>query len=225
MVWIESHQPLRNHPKLFSLMESLKITRRDAIGLLHLLWWWCADYAKDGQLDKVSLTHLCRELDWTGDKDQLLDALVECGFVDRNPLRIHDWPEYRLHFEAMAERVERKRDGARRRAKDYRERKALRHAPEKRDVMQSNADTRPEQPEQNNQLRVRKTFSKPTAEEVATYAKSIEFALNGSEFVDYYESKGWLIGKSPMRDWKATVRNWKRNPIARPSASGTPSWM
>lgn len=54
-------------------------------------------------------------------------------------------------------------------------------------------------------------FFKPTAEEVESYAKEIEYNLNGQSFVDYYESKGWMIGKSKMKDWKAAVRTWKRN--------------
>ena len=29
-------------------------------------------------------------------------------------------------------------------------------------------------------------------------------------FVDYYESKGWMIGKNRMKDRKAAVRNWCR---------------
>jgi hypothetical protein len=29
-----------------------------------------------------------------------------------------------------------------------------------------------------------------------------------NSFVDYYESKGWLVGKSPMRNWQAAARRW-----------------
>jgi hypothetical protein len=54
-------------------------------------------------------------------------------------------------------------------------------------------------------------FIKPTAEEVDIYAKEINFKLDGSYFLDHYESNGWLVGKNPMKDWKAAVRTWKRN--------------
>jgi predicted phage replisome organizer len=56
-----------------------------------------------------------------------------------------------------------------------------------------------------------KRFKKPTAEEVETYARDIGFNVDAQHFIDYYESKGWLVGKTPMKDWKATLRNWKRN--------------
>ena len=53
-------------------------------------------------------------------------------------------------------------------------------------------------------------FVKPTTQEVQDYALSIGFTLNGGSFVDFYESKGWVVGRAPMRDWRAAVRTWKR---------------
>lgn len=52
---------------------------------------------------------------------------------------------------------------------------------------------------------------KPLPEQVTTYALLIGFKLKGEHFCDYYESKGWLVGKSPMKNWQAAVRTWKHN--------------
>lgn len=54
-----------------------------------------------------------------------------------------------------------------------------------------------------------KVFIPPTAAEVSKYGLEQNFYLDGQKFIDYYEAKGWLVGKSPMKDWKAAVRNWK----------------
>ena len=54
-------------------------------------------------------------------------------------------------------------------------------------------------------------FAPPDVLEVAAYASSIKFKLNAQAFLDFYQSKGWVIGKSPMKDWRAAVRTWKRN--------------
>lgn len=55
-------------------------------------------------------------------------------------------------------------------------------------------------------------FIRPTAIEVNEYAKEIGFiSLDASYFLDHYDSNGWLVGKNPMKDWKAAVRTWKRN--------------
>jgi hypothetical protein len=34
--------------------------------------------------------------------------------------------------------------------------------------------------------------------------------VDPEEFVDFYTSKGWKVGKNPMKDWKAAVRTWAR---------------
>lgn len=55
----------------------------------------------------------------------------------------------------------------------------------------------------------RSRFVKPSEVEFAAYFK--EKGSTGKEARkawDYYESKGWLVGKVPMKDWKAAVRGW-----------------
>ncbi len=66
-----------------------------------------------------------------------------------------------------------------------------------------------------------KRFIKPVPDEVTAYAKTLEFELDGNNFVDHYESKGWLVGKSPMKDWKACVRTWKRMRAERGYTNGS----
>ncbi|MHA2039856.1 MAG: hypothetical protein ACW98X_25855 [Promethearchaeota archaeon] len=55
-------------------------------------------------------------------------------------------------------------------------------------------------------------FIPPTAEELRAYAKEIGYNLDVNQFLDSYESKGWLVGKNKvkMKSWKATVRTWQR---------------
>jgi len=57
--------------------------------------------------------------------------------------------------------------------------------------------------------RTNPAFIPPTPEQVEEYAGSIGFEVDGAEFVDFYESKGWMVGKNKMKDWKAAVRTWK----------------
>jgi len=54
-------------------------------------------------------------------------------------------------------------------------------------------------------------FQKPVVEEVKLYASEIQMPMQEAEkLFNYYESNGWRVGKNPMKDWKATVRYWKR---------------
>ena len=54
-------------------------------------------------------------------------------------------------------------------------------------------------------------FSKPSLEEVKAFIAEKKLSVSADRFYDYYESNGWKVGKNPMKDWKATVRNWARN--------------
>ena len=56
-----------------------------------------------------------------------------------------------------------------------------------------------------------KRFTPPTADEVSAYSDEINAGVDGQQFVDFYESKGWMIGKNKMKDWRAAVRTWKRS--------------
>lgn len=62
-------------------------------------------------------------------------------------------------------------------------------------------------------------FRAPSPAEVAEYAqqfasdKGLDLTaldFDPERFVDFYAQKGWMVGRSHMKDWKATVRNWLR---------------
>ena len=56
-----------------------------------------------------------------------------------------------------------------------------------------------------------KRFTPPTVEEVAAYCRERGNQVDPHRFVDFYTSKGWRIGKSPMKDWQAAVRTWEQS--------------
>ena len=60
-------------------------------------------------------------------------------------------------------------------------------------------------------------FIPPTVEEVSAYCRERGNSVDPQRFVDYYSSKGWMIGKNKMVDWKASVRTWERKEKENPS--------
>lgn len=54
-------------------------------------------------------------------------------------------------------------------------------------------------------------FTPPTIEEVQSYCRERQNNVDPQRFIDYYEARGWLIGKNKMKDWKAAVRTWERS--------------
>lgn len=54
-------------------------------------------------------------------------------------------------------------------------------------------------------------FIPPTVDEVREYIKLKNYSgFTAENFVGYYESKGWKIGSSTMKNWKAACDNWER---------------
>ncbi len=53
-------------------------------------------------------------------------------------------------------------------------------------------------------------FAPPTVEEVKEYCRERGNGVDAQRFVDFYEMKGWMVGKNKMKDWKAAVRTWER---------------
>lgn len=83
--------------------------------------------------------------------------------------------------------------------------------------------TPPEQLNSGEKEDSQKRFSKPTIEEVRAYCLERKNNVDPEQFVDFYSAKGWKVGNSPMKDWKACVRTWeKRNP--NPPIKNNYSW-
>lgn len=55
----------------------------------------------------------------------------------------------------------------------------------------------------------RTRFVRPTVAEVAAYCTERGNRVNAEAFVNFYDSKGWKIGKESMKDWRAAVRTWE----------------
>ena len=53
-------------------------------------------------------------------------------------------------------------------------------------------------------------FQKPSIEEIREYCISRGNQVDPEQFFNFYESKGWVVGKSPMKDWRAAVHTWEK---------------
>ena len=94
---------------------------------------------------------------------------------------------------------------------------------------ETEAETSPSNEGESKRAGARKPprFLPPTVEQVAEYVKQRGSAVDPQGFIDFYAAKGWLIGKTPMKDWKAACRNaegWERwtKPVNAPKAGAQP---
>ena len=56
-----------------------------------------------------------------------------------------------------------------------------------------------------------KRFVPPTVDQVREYCQERGNTVDPERFVAFYSSKGWMVGRNKMKDWKASVRTWERN--------------
>ena len=67
-------------------------------------------------------------------------------------------------------------------------------------------------------------FIPPTLDEVKNYCDERRNLVNPEHFINFYQSKGWMVGKNKMKDWKAAVRNWEKDvgfkPVEDPNDNG-----
>lgn len=172
-------------------------------------------------LSPTALKGICR---FAGDSDLLDRALAETGFIARkgDVLTVVGWDEYNATL--ITAWTNGKRGG--------RHRKAEKNPPV------NQRDTQPVYPPDTPQAargqpdKIRldgigldeskkppvsppegdtttKRFRKPTIEEVQAYCTERRNSVNPQRFMNHYESNGWRVGKSAMKDWKAAIRNWE----------------
>ena len=65
-----------------------------------------------------------------------------------------------------------------------------------------------------------KKFKKPTLEEIKEYCQERNNNVDPQAFYNFYESKGWVVGKSPMKNWKAAIHTWEQRDKPNKSQQG-----
>jgi hypothetical protein len=96
-MWIESHQELRGHFKTRRLERLLGISTAQAVGHLHMLWWWALDHAPDGDLERFTDVDIADACGWDGNPADIANALINAGFIDQDNM-LHDWQDYGAKF-------------------------------------------------------------------------------------------------------------------------------
>jgi len=62
---------------------------------------------------------------------------------------------------------------------------------------------------EKNEKKVRNIFIAPSLEEVADYIQEKGYSISPEQFLNYYTSNGWMVGKTKMKDWKSAIRYWQ----------------
>ena len=129
----------------------------------------------------------------------ILQELIDAGMVDKNgdEIRIKFLDKQLSEFNDLSGK---RSDAAKKRWADA---NALQ--------VQSKSNAIREEKRRGN-----KVFIPPTADQVKEYCLERGNSVDPNRFVDFYTAKGWIVGKSKMKDWKAAVRTWEKDSIESP---------
>ena len=83
--------------KFKRLVRRLKESNRGVVGLLEMLWAGVAKNCPRGDIGRFCNEDIAVMVDWDGDADDLVAALVECRWLDEDDecrLVVHDWADH-----------------------------------------------------------------------------------------------------------------------------------
>lgn len=190
-----------DHPKTITLSAELGISLPQTIGHLELLWAFVAQKTPQGNIGKWQNSVIAHAAQWQGDAETFVSALVKVGFFDEDQehrLLVHDWIDH------MPNWVRAKLTKSDTPVFSNVDTNANSNADTTREGRGSQGKGRQEKPSDKGR------FTPPHLEAVAAYCLERGNKVDPEVFIDFYDSKGWYVGKNKMKDWKAAVRTWEK---------------
>lgn len=211
--WIKFEVSTPDKPEVWQIAEALELDPDAVVGKLLRVWCWFDTQTENGNAPSVTKKLLDREVGVTG----FCDCMVSVGWMIEND-GIY-LPNFDRHNgqSGKSRALGAKRQAARRKSLGAESRKCTDKVtqeplPEKR-------RDREEVENRDKDIVKRKRFEPPQINEAESFfAENESTQSEAQKFIDFYESKGWLVGKSKMKDWEAAARNWIRRNKSNPNA-------
>lgn len=209
--WIAMRHDLWECPQVVRILSAMcpqdvrNVSARISImGALYRTWCLIDRFAVDGILHGYTPELIDAEVavpGWCG-------FLSDVGWLDVQPQFIAV-PEFESHFGRSAKR---------RLSESKRKRESRKSCPQSvrttADALRTTEQKRTEEnsTEQKKEKASRAVarFVPPSVDDVRQYASEAGLTIDAKTFVDFYSSKGWLVGRSAMKDWRAAARNADR---------------
>ena len=154
---------------------------------------------------------------------RLFRALLQYGAGDKS---INLQGRESIAFDFMAAQIDRDNEAYEARCKKNRENGSLANGSERGQSLPNGTEryrTPPKEKEKKKENKkeiitnvIPKKDFPPCVDEVAAYCRERNNGIDAEAFIDHYAARGWMIGKTKMKDWKAAVRTWEKNRSAQP---------
>jgi hypothetical protein len=204
--WIKMREDLHEDPAVLSMARRLECRPEAIVGYCHKFWSWVSRQCHDGSVTGVTLRDLGDVLSLPG----FPELLVEVGWLeyqdsDENP--VISIPKFDRHLS----------QGSKTRGlASLRQRHARVTPMSQKCHAHSVTKTSPEKSREEKRdtkvsLSRGSEFQPPDVTQVEEYCRGRQNSIDAEEFVAFYASKGWMVGKNKMRDWKGAVVTWEKS--------------
>jgi hypothetical protein len=219
--------------KFLGLKRQLRLPFWQVVGVLEALWHTTLRNAPDGDIGRLTNEEIAAAIEWDGDADELISALVKSRWLDADPdfrLIVHDWSEHCPNYlkggytnghKSFADVVAKSRaklpsqDTSLATELSYPAKATSSEGVATNPIQSNPIQSNPIQSNGANPAKPTgsKVFVPPTVAEVAAYCADRNNNIDPEYFVDKYEAIGWVVGKSKtkMKSWKAVIRTWEKN--------------
>lgn len=211
--WIKIEKATPRKPEVVQIAAQLGVRPDEAFGLCFRFWSWCDDHLVSSIAPGVTTTMIDTVMEYSG----FAKALIVVGWL-RVAKRAIEIPNFDRHLSDSAKRrglaqrrmhVSRSQDGDAASATQASREK--RKEKKRTKDTQKNTDASPSAcVTSTDKSASRSAFVPPTVNDVARYCAERNNHVDAQNFVDFYSSKNWMIGRNKMSDWKASVRTWER---------------
>lgn len=216
--WIKFEHWTPDKPEVFRMAELLNIDPDAVTGKLVRIWIWADQQTITGNADSVTRALLDRLTQHHG----FTDAMLKCGWLEETESGFHFVNFDRHNGETAKTRaLNAKRAGKSRSRRHERHADSVTSALPKEEKRREDIDI-PNGISKPLPKTTQSRFTKPTVPEIAAYCQERKNQVDPQRFFDHYESKGWKVGKVPMKNWRSAVHTWEKNNFdSRPSKQST----
>jgi hypothetical protein len=195
MGWIKCDHDLWDKPEVIQIAECLGVSENEVVGALLKVWVWADKHTENGNAPSVTKTFLNRYSGVTN----FAECMEKVGWLSSENGGICI-PNFERHNgEGTKKRIQNAARQAKFKGQKEGNEKVTHEALPERYQKRKESINTPISP-----------FKAPTEDECVARAKLVGMPeIEGRKFFAFYESKGWLVGKNKMRDWRVAMGGWK----------------